>query len=83
MGLDRTLDFRIVPNYNQAPDIKAGGLKIDSNLLLKQGFSIHVFGTFDKIEKKVEPLPIKLLENTTNAVTDVLRGGINIFEGLN
>ncbi|MBF0522544.1 MAG: DUF748 domain-containing protein [Candidatus Omnitrophica bacterium] len=78
----KNVNFDITPRYAQVPAVEAPLVNIDTRTLIEQSFVVKVTGTLDKMSYKVQPLPVKILENTTGAVKDVIKSGINILEGL-
>jgi hypothetical protein len=77
----KNVNFDISPSSNQNAN-DAGKINLSLPSLIEKGFVIKITGSIDKIKYKLEPIPMKILENTTGAVTDVIKSGINILEGL-
>ncbi|HNV24173.1 MAG TPA: AsmA-like C-terminal region-containing protein, partial [Candidatus Omnitrophota bacterium] len=78
----KNINFDIAPSSNQPAGDESGRMKLSLPALLEKGFVIKITGSIDNIKYKLEPIPMKILENTTGTVTDVIKTGINILEGL-
>ncbi|MCA9400653.1 MAG: AsmA family protein [Candidatus Omnitrophica bacterium] len=71
----KELSLEIIPTLGNISVTRDKNVSIDPTQLLKQAISVHITGTFDKPVKKVTRKPLKILENTTGVVKDILQEG--------
>ncbi len=78
IDLAGNIDFDIAPAFGELVAAESGSLKKIPSLLLSQGdyISIKLTGTLSHPQYKVQTLPFKILEKTTDVITDGLKEGI-------
>jgi hypothetical protein len=82
VDFDKNINFEVTPFSQQIPTVNAGPINIDTRSLIEQGFVLRIFGTIEKARYRLEPKPLRIIEKSTGIVTDTIKSGINILEGI-